>query len=177
MASQTQSVTKTEDGRYIVVKGRRWRTSDPSIPDGLRVELVSELMAARRAVRSAKSADTTAAARHRVHDAKVALGERGRAWWESLDEAAQRTRIAAAMRTMLRKRDPDATVCPSDIARIVGGDDWREAMESVRSVAEVLRTSQQVEIRQQGETVPVGNLVTGPIRIGRGSHFEDKTQP
>lgn len=177
MTSQTQSVTKTEDGRYIVVNGRRWRTSDPSIPDGLRAELVSELMAARRAVRSAKSEDETAVARRRVHDAKVALGERGRAWWESLDNAAQQTRILAALRTMLRKRESDATVCPSDIARIVGGDAWREAMDSVRAVVEELRTSEQVEIRQRGEVLPVGNLTTGPIRIGRGLQFDEVTRP
>lgn len=26
-------VERTDDGRYIVVKGRRWRASDPSIPE------------------------------------------------------------------------------------------------------------------------------------------------
>ncbi|MGC4938138.1 hypothetical protein [Kribbella sp. DT2] len=63
---------KTEDGRYLIVSGRRWRAADPAIPESLRRELVSELMAARRLVR-----DDPEVARPRVQDAKVALGERG----------------------------------------------------------------------------------------------------
>ena len=40
---------------FIVIDGRRWRTSDPRIPANLRQELVNELMAARRAVRDAST--------------------------------------------------------------------------------------------------------------------------
>ena len=47
---------RTEDGRWIVVGGRRWRASDPSIPEPLRQELVDELMDARRAVGAATKA-------------------------------------------------------------------------------------------------------------------------
>ena len=75
-----------ESGHYVVIDGRRWRATDPSIPEERRRELVSELMSARRAVGSAKrSGDQTAeaAARDRVHAAKVALGERGPKWWRS----------------------------------------------------------------------------------------------
>src|SRR5690606_42165303 len=43
---------RTPSGHHIVVKGRRWRAADPSIPEPLRAELVSALMAARRAVRT-----------------------------------------------------------------------------------------------------------------------------
>ena len=76
---------RTPDGRYIVVDGRRWRASDPRLPEARRQELVDELMAARRAVAAAKRAEDSAAeraARDRVHAAKVALGERGKPWWE-----------------------------------------------------------------------------------------------
>jgi hypothetical protein len=75
----------TPDGRYVVIGGRRWRATDPSIPEERRQELVSELMSARRAVGAAKRAGDPAAerrARDRVHAAKVALGERGPRWWE-----------------------------------------------------------------------------------------------
>lgn len=68
-------LTDDDELRWIVVGGRRWRRSDPSIPEPLRQELVGELMDARRRVD-----------RPRVQDAKVALGERGRAWWEPADE-------------------------------------------------------------------------------------------
>lgn len=89
---------------HRVIEGRRWRVSDPRIPEELRQALVDELMSARRAVRSAKRAEEPAradaerAARDRVHDAKVALGERGVAWWEDeapADEVADRIRRAA----------------------------------------------------------------------------------
>ncbi|MDO9357109.1 MAG: hypothetical protein Q7T55_25650 [Solirubrobacteraceae bacterium] len=76
---------RTPDGRYIIVDGRRWRASDPGLPEERRQELVDQLMAARRDVGTAKRAgDATAerAARDRVHEAKVALGERGTPWWE-----------------------------------------------------------------------------------------------
>ncbi len=75
----------TEDGHYVVIDGRRWRATDPSIPEERRQELVNELMDARRAVGAAKrkdDADAEGAARARVHAAKVALGERGPKWWE-----------------------------------------------------------------------------------------------
>lgn len=64
------------------MRGRLWRLSDPSLPPSRREALVSELMAARRAVRAAKE-DATAltAARARVDSAKHALGERGPPWW------------------------------------------------------------------------------------------------
>ena len=76
---------RTPDGRYVIVDGRRWRASDPSLPEERRQELVNELMSARRAVGAAKragDADAERAARDRVHAAKVALGERGPKWWE-----------------------------------------------------------------------------------------------
>ena len=76
---------RTPDGRYIVVNGRRWRASDPGLSEARRAELVKNLMAARRAVGVAVRAgdvDGERAARDRVHQAKVALGERGEPWWE-----------------------------------------------------------------------------------------------
>ena len=82
---------KTEDGHYVVIDGRRWRATDPSIPEERRQELVDELMSARRAVGAAKrkdDADAERAARDRVHVAKVALGERGPKWWERDDAPA-----------------------------------------------------------------------------------------
>lgn len=74
----------TPDGRYIVVRGRLWRKSDPALSPDARQALVDELMQARRAVRSAMATGDAAAlaeARDRVQAAKVALGERGPVWW------------------------------------------------------------------------------------------------
>lgn len=75
----------TPDGRYFVVRGRLWRRSNPALPEEQRQRLVSELMRARRAVRTAQQQDDEEGlkqARQAVHRAKVALGERGPVWWD-----------------------------------------------------------------------------------------------
>ncbi|MWV26920.1 hypothetical protein GRF63_03275 [Erythrobacter sp. GH3-10] len=73
---------RTPDGRYIVVRGRLWRASNPALDESERQPLVNELMDARRAVRDAKGDPAkTKQARARVDAAKVALGERGPVWW------------------------------------------------------------------------------------------------
>lgn len=61
----------TPDGRYFVVRGRLWRTSDPSLPEAKRKALVKILMEARR-TRDRATTDR----------AKRALGERGPVWWD-----------------------------------------------------------------------------------------------
>lgn len=76
---------RTPDGHHVIIDGRRWRATDPSLAEDRRQELVDELMSARRAVGAAKrsgDADAERAARDRVHAAKVGLGERGPRWWE-----------------------------------------------------------------------------------------------
>ena len=75
---------KTPDGRYIVVRGRLWRCTNPALDADTRAALTSELMAARRAKQTALRAGDDAArdaARDRVDAAKQALGERGPVWW------------------------------------------------------------------------------------------------
>jgi hypothetical protein len=153
--------TMTPAGRYLTVSGRRWRATDPAIPESLRQELVNELMAARRLVRS-----DPAAARPRVQDAKVALGERGDPWWEPTPDG-QRVRLAAAMRALLWHRRPDASICPSDAARVVGGESWRDLMDATREVAAELAREGVIAVRQRGANVDVAAAV-GPIRLARG---------
>jgi uncharacterized protein len=75
----------TSDGHFVIIKGRRWRATDPEIPPEPAARLRSLLMAARRDVGAALRAQDTEAergARARVHLAKTALGERGTPWWE-----------------------------------------------------------------------------------------------
>jgi hypothetical protein len=80
-------LTAPDDGHYVVIDGRRWRATDPSIPQDRRTELVRILMAWRREVRRMKGTPQESAARAGVHAAKVALGERGSPpWWEQTDE-------------------------------------------------------------------------------------------
>jgi hypothetical protein len=74
----------TPDGRYLVVKGRLWRCTNPQLPEPERVALVQQLMDARRAVGQAQRHGDTAALKHAraaVQAAKEGLGERGPVWW------------------------------------------------------------------------------------------------
>lgn len=74
----------TPDGRYIVVRGRLWRATNPSLPEPERQRLTQALMDARRAVKAARAAvdrDAEDAAHRAVDAAKQALGERGPVWW------------------------------------------------------------------------------------------------
>ncbi|MHC2087404.1 hypothetical protein [Methylobacterium sp. CM6244] len=77
-------VLETPDGRYIVVKGRLWRRTNPNLSEEKREHLVKALMDARRAVKVAKRSGDEAdmkRARAAVDAAKHGLGERGPVWW------------------------------------------------------------------------------------------------
>ncbi|MGY1741716.1 MULTISPECIES: biopolymer transporter Tol [unclassified Blastococcus] len=98
----TREVGRTDDGRWIVVDGRRWRAADPALPDDVRARLLHHLGVARAAVRGAGRSDdpvALAAARARVQLAKTGLGERGEVWWEQ-DDDARRARWEAALREL-----------------------------------------------------------------------------
>jgi hypothetical protein len=98
----SREVERTDDGRYVVVDGRRWRTADPALPDDVRARLLHHLGVARSGVRTAGRAGeevAVAAARARVQLAKTGLGERGPAWWEQ-DAEARRARWEAALRAL-----------------------------------------------------------------------------
>lgn len=151
---------RTEDGHHVVIDGRKWRATDPSIPDSFRQELVDELMAARRAVRSGQPD-----ARARVNDAKTALGERGHPWWEEPSGDAFDDRIAAAIRALARKRE-ESSICPSDVARTIGGSSWRSHMEDVRRIAGELADHGDIVVTQKGEPVRIADA-KGPVRIRR----------
>lgn len=84
-SGMTPSVPKTPDDRYIVVRGRLWRASDPRLSPETRAARVALLMHARRAVGVAQRAadpEGVKAARRQVDDAKHLLGERGPVWWD-----------------------------------------------------------------------------------------------
>lgn len=152
---------RTPDGRHIVVGGRRWRATDPTLPEERRQALVDELMDARRAVGAARrdgDDEAERAARARVHAAKVALGERGPKWWERIEQE-----IAAAVAA----RGPDKTICPSEVARALAGDgvDPQELMPHVREAAAVLADRGEVAVSQRGEPVDA-RTARGAIRLG-----------
>jgi hypothetical protein len=86
----------TPDGRYFVVRGRLWRCTNPALAEDERRRLTSELMRHRAAVgraRRAGNAEAEQDARRKIHEAKVALGERGPVWWA--DDAPDYNRYLA----------------------------------------------------------------------------------
>ena len=160
LIEKTTGVDRTPDDRYVVIHGRRWRATDPAIPEAIHGELVHELAAARRGVR-AKEPD----ARARVQAAKVALGERGPKWWEEPTPEGRRVRLEAAVLALSRSRAPDRTICPSDAARAVCGKGWRTALDDARSVIRSLAADGHVDVLQRGVRVdPVGPW-RGPVRV------------
>ncbi len=93
------------DEHFFVVDGRRWRRTDPALPEDVAAALRSHLGRGRNAVKQAKRTgddDALAAARHRNGLAKHGLGERGPEWWTR----PEAHRIADA-RTALAELDAD----------------------------------------------------------------------
>jgi hypothetical protein len=102
-----------------------------------------------------------------------------RKWARDWDEvkycsdACRRTRpgptdaaLERSVLELLAARARSATICPSEAARAVGGDDWRDLMEPARAAARRLVARGEVEITQGGRVVD-GSTAKGPIRIRR----------
>lgn len=81
--------------------------------------------------------------------------------------------IVATIRALLTRRLPEQSICPSEVARALSGDEarWRALMPQIRSVAADLAGRDVVQISQRGEVVDV-RTVRGPVRLKRGLHFE-----
>lgn len=76
------------------------------------------------------------------------------------------TDLEQAVLQLLEHRSHGATICPSEAARAVGGDDWRSLMEPARCAARRLVVSGEVDIVQQGRVVDA-STAKGPIRVRR----------
>ena len=74
--------------------------------------------------------------------------------------------LEASIRSLLGSRKGGATICPSEAAREVGGEDWRDLMEPARRAARRLVAAGEVEITQSGKVVDP-STVKGPIRVRR----------
>lgn len=70
---------------------------------------------------------------------------------------------------LLEARAGGATICPSEVARAVGGEDeadWRPLLEPARRAARRLVAAGRVEITQRGRVVDP-STARGPIRVRR----------
>ncbi len=74
---------------------------------------------------------------------------------------------ALIRKTILEKvqqRGLGKTICPSEVARMLGGEEWRSLMDDVRSVGLDLVKQGHIEVTQQGNVVDI-QTVKGPIRF------------
>lgn len=76
--------------------------------------------------------------------------------------------LADAIVGLLGERAAGATICPSEAARLVGGDNWRPLMQPARAAARRLVVEGMVEITQGGRVVDP-STAKGPIRIRRNA--------
>jgi hypothetical protein len=74
--------------------------------------------------------------------------------------------LDAAILSLLSERASSASICPSEAAKAVGGDDWRPLMEPARAAARRLQAAGRVVITQGGRPVDPSRA-KGPIRIRR----------
>jgi hypothetical protein len=74
--------------------------------------------------------------------------------------------LESAITDLLDARRSGATICPSDAARRVDPDGWRDLMEPARRAARRLVDAGTVQITQKGRVVDP-STTKGPIRIRR----------
>ncbi len=75
-------------------------------------------------------------------------------------------RLEQAIDALLDQRRPDATICPSEAARAVDPEGWRELMPAARAAAGRLASAGAVEVTQGGAVVDVATA-RGPVRVRR----------
>jgi hypothetical protein len=85
---------------------------------------------------------------------------------DDLADAPDGARLEELVLELLATRRPGATICPSDVARAAGVEDWRSLMDPVRAAAQRLVEAGAVEVTQHGEVVDLPTA-RGPVRIRR----------
>lgn len=73
--------------------------------------------------------------------------------------------IAETILTLLHERANSATICPSEVARVLEPVSWRPLMPAIREVATIMAAAGEVELRQRGVTVSPFAEMRGPMRI------------
>ena len=76
--------------------------------------------------------------------------------------------IERTIRELLAQRDEGKTICPSDAARALDADGFRELMPPVRRVARDMVERGELEVTQKGRVVDI-DTARGAIRLRRSS--------
>jgi hypothetical protein len=72
-------------------------------------------------------------------------------------------RLRTAILTLLAART--GSICPSEAARAVGGEQWRTLMEPTRRAARALAREGVVEVTSRGAVLDPADEWRGPVRI------------
>ncbi|OBF83790.1 S-adenosylmethionine tRNA ribosyltransferase [Mycobacterium sp. 852002-51163_SCH5372311] len=79
-----------------------------------------------------------------------------------------RQRLRSSMLALAESRGPGSSTCPSDAARAVEGENWRDLMPEALEIARELAESGDVQITKRGHVLDVLDASRdwrGPIRI------------
>ncbi|WP_297338187.1 DUF3253 domain-containing protein [Algoriphagus sp.] len=74
--------------------------------------------------------------------------------------------LKTALLEMCRKRG-DSSFCPSEVARQLYPEDWRNFMDEILAEAMKLYRSGEIRITQSGKNIDPHQEVKGPIRISK----------
>jgi hypothetical protein len=83
-----------------------------------------------------------------------------------MSENPVQARLRAMILELLDRRGPEKTICPSDAARALAGEDFRPLMDTTRAAAAELVAAGEIEVTQGGEVVDLAQA-RGPIRLRR----------
>jgi Protein of unknown function (DUF3253) len=75
-------------------------------------------------------------------------------------------RLERAIEELLDRRSPEASICPSEAARAVDPQGWRDLMPDARAAAGRLAAAGSAEVTQGGQVVDV-TTAHGPVRVRR----------
>ncbi len=75
-------------------------------------------------------------------------------------------KITSKIDELLSEREEGRTICPSEVARALGGEDWRELMQPVRDVAATRAQRGELAVTRKGAPVDPKDP-RGPIRLGK----------
>jgi hypothetical protein len=83
----------------------------------------------------------------------------------ALGDGPMRQRLSSSIVALAGHRGPRSSICPSDAARAVGGENWRDLMADAHEAARELAKNGRVEITQGGSVLDPDGRWRGPIRI------------
>jgi len=76
----------------------------------------------------------------------------------------KQNQISKAILEVAKNRGSGKTTCPSEIARMLFPENWREEMEQVRDIAVSLQLQGRIVLTQRGKAIGP-DKIKGPIRI------------